>query len=81
MLPPGNIVIVLSDGGNGCRQNYGVDVKFASKLDFSAEALVAHPGLHPPPPPMIIYKAPFKLGLLGAIKIFFIMCKLKDIRV
>ena len=26
---------------NGCRQKRGLDVKFASKLDFSAEALVA----------------------------------------
>ena len=30
---------------NGCRQRRGLDVKFASKLDFSAEALVAHTGL------------------------------------
>ena len=27
----------------------------------------------------IIFKAPSKLSLLGTIKIFFIMCKLKDI--
>ena len=29
----------------------------------------------------IIYKANFKLSLSGTIKIFFIMCKLKDVRV
>ena len=29
----------------------------------------------------IIYMVPFKLSLLGTIKIFVIMCKLKDIRV
>ena len=32
---------------NRCQQERGVDVKFASKLDFSAEALFAYPGLRP----------------------------------
>ena len=32
---------------NGWRQKRGVDVKFASKLDFSTEALVAYPSLRP----------------------------------
>ena len=47
MLPPGNTVILFSEEINGCRQKRGVDVKFASKLEFSAEALTAHPGLPP----------------------------------
>ena len=47
MLPPGNTVILLFDGGKRMRQERGVDVKFASKLDFRAEALVAYPGLLP----------------------------------
>ena len=47
MLPPGNSVILRTEV-NGCRQKHSVDVKFASNLDFSAEALVAYPGLRPP---------------------------------
>ena len=48
MLPPGNTVILLSDGGKRSRQNQGVDVKLASKLDSSAESLVAHHCLRHP---------------------------------
>ena len=48
MLPPGNTVILLSDGGKQMPKKRGVDVEFASKLDFSDEALVAYPGLRPP---------------------------------
>ena len=33
---------------NGCQQKRGVNVKFASKLDFSTEAFIAYPGLGPP---------------------------------
>ena len=44
-LPPGSTVILLSDGGKRMPTNRDVDVKFASKLDFCAEALVAHPCL------------------------------------
>ena len=53
MLPPGNTVILLFDGGkrmptkSRCRCQVP-GVKFASKLDFSAEALVAHPCLRHP---------------------------------
>ena len=38
---------------NGWRQKHGVDVNFASKLDFSTEfeVLLAYPALRPPPPP------------------------------
>ena len=33
---------------NGWRQKLGVDAKFASKLDFTVEALVAYSDLRPP---------------------------------
>ena len=45
MLPPGNTVILLYDGGKRVATKAP---KFASKLDFSAEALVAYPGIRSP---------------------------------
>ena len=47
-LPPGSTVILLSEGGKWMPTNCGVDVKLASKLDFCAEVLVAHPRLRHP---------------------------------
>ena len=44
----GNHYVTSTTEVNGWRQKRGLDVKFASKLDFSDEALVAYPDLRTP---------------------------------
>ena len=60
----GNALILPSAGGKRMpTKARGVDVKFASKFDFIAEALVAHPGLCLPPPfPSPSPPLPFPFG-------------------
>ena len=48
MLPPGNTVILLSDRGKRMLTKSRCGCQFASKLEFSAEALVAHPTFDTP---------------------------------
>ena len=73
----GNALILLSAGGKRMpTKARGVDVKFASKFDFSAEALVAHPGLRPPPLPPPPYGTHFRYFQIKLVKTLSIGLKI-----